>query len=55
MKTILIKYYDNKETVQSKPFFIHKTGFLNKIQILSNLIKPKILQQVLIILNLFIL
>ena len=53
MKTTLIKSYENKEKVQSKYFCLHKIGFLNKIQIAYDLIKPKSLLQVLINLNLF--
>ena len=49
MKTILIKYYENKETVYSKSFGLHKTGFLNKIQMATNLIKSKTLLQVSVI------
>ena len=45
MKKTLIKYYKNEETVKSKSFFLHKTGFLNKKQIGSSSIKSKTLQQ----------
>ena len=30
-KTIFIKFFENKETVESKLFYLHKTGFLDKI------------------------
>ena len=49
MKTRLIKYYENKEIVQSKYFWLHETDFLNKIQIAFILIESKTLLQVLFI------
>ena len=37
MKTTLIKYYENKETVYLKSFCLNKIGFLNKIHIAFSL------------------
>ena len=49
MKTTVIKYYKNKETVLSKSCCLHKTGLQNTN---SSLIKLKSLLLVFVILNL---
>ena len=51
--TRLLKFYENKDSVKSKHFFLHKTGILNNKQLTSSIIKSIKLLQVFFTLNIF--